>query len=98
MEKMVVHRVVNNIHGYIKTKLTYLDVLMYVLEKWVSIRTVSGNPQYLEECRKGARFFKNILQQLGAKSQLVKKKKKLVYCLHRLNFTNRYLVLQEETH
>lgn len=48
-----------------------VDVLMYVLEKWVSIRTVSGNPQYLEECRRGARFFKNILQQLGAKSQLV---------------------------
>lgn len=44
---------------------------MYVLEKWVSIRTVSGNPQYIEECRRGARFFKNILQQLGAKSQLV---------------------------
>lgn len=48
-----------------------IDVLLYVLEKWVSIRTVSGNPQYLEECRRGGRFFKNILQQLGAKSQLI---------------------------
>ncbi|KAI7877892.1 uncharacterized protein EV154DRAFT_545778 [Mucor mucedo] len=47
------------------------DLLLYVLEKWVAIRTVSGNPQYLEECRRGARFFKNILQQLGAKSQLI---------------------------
>lgn len=44
---------------------------MYVLERWISIRTVSGNPQYFEECRRGARFFKNILQQLGAQSQLV---------------------------
>ncbi|GAA5805297.1 hypothetical protein HPULCUR_010812 [Helicostylum pulchrum] len=47
------------------------DLLMYVLERWVSIRTVSGNPQYFEECRRGARFFKNILQQLGAHSQLI---------------------------
>lgn len=45
---------------------------MHVLKKWVSIRTVSGNPQFLEECRRGAKFFKNILQQLGAKSQLVR--------------------------
>lgn len=45
---------------------------MYVLERWVAIRTVSGNPHYLEECRRGARFFKNILLQLGAQSQLVK--------------------------
>ncbi|GAA5816262.1 hypothetical protein MFLAVUS_009788 [Mucor flavus] len=47
------------------------DLLMYVLERWISIRTVSGNPQYFEECRRGARFFKNILQQLGAQSQLI---------------------------
>ncbi|KAI9351897.1 hypothetical protein BD770DRAFT_393563 [Pilaira anomala] len=47
------------------------DLLMYVLERWVAIRTVSGNPHYLEECRRGAKFFKNILQQLGAQSQLI---------------------------
>lgn len=50
---------------------TSCDLLMHVLSKWVSIRTVSGNPKYLEECRRGARFFKNILQQLGANSQLI---------------------------
>lgn len=48
-----------------------IDIMIYVLKKWVSMRTVSGNPQYLEECRRGAKFFKNILQQLGATSQLV---------------------------
>lgn len=35
------------------------------------MRTVSGSPQHLEECRRGAKFFKNVLQQLGAASQLV---------------------------
>ena len=48
-----------------------IDLLIHLLAKWISMRTVSGNPRYLEECRRGARFFKNTLQQLGAKSQLV---------------------------
>lgn len=69
---------------------------MYVLERWVAIRTVSGNPQYFEECRRGARFFKNILQQLGAQSQLVKKKLVYLFFLS-INLFHRYLALQEET-
>ncbi|GAN06837.1 conserved hypothetical protein [Mucor ambiguus] len=40
-------------------------------EKWTSIRTISGQPQYLEECRRGAKYLKNIMQQLGATSQLI---------------------------
>lgn len=56
---------------------------MHVLSKWVSIRTVSGNPKYLEECRRGARFFKNILQQLGANSQLVSINTSILSCIHR---------------
>lgn len=35
------------------------------------MRTVSGNLKYMEECRRGARFLKNILQQLGAVSRMV---------------------------
>ncbi|KAI8379206.1 WD40-repeat-containing domain protein [Radiomyces spectabilis] len=45
--------------------------LLYVLEKWIAMRTVSGNPEYLEECRRGARFLKNVLQQLGAVSRMI---------------------------
>jgi di- and tripeptidase len=45
--------------------------MLYVLEKWIAMRTVSGNPKYMEECRRGARFLKNILQQLGAVSRMV---------------------------
>ncbi|KAI9476215.1 MAG: hypothetical protein EXX96DRAFT_601897 [Benjaminiella poitrasii] len=47
------------------------DTMMYVLEKWIAMRTVSGNPVYLEECRRGARFLKNVLQQLGAVSRMI---------------------------
>lgn len=48
------------------------DTMLYVLEKWIAMRTVSGNPKYMEECRRGARFLKNILQQLGAVSRMVR--------------------------
>ncbi|KAI9275117.1 hypothetical protein EDC94DRAFT_8412 [Helicostylum pulchrum] len=47
------------------------DTMLYVLEKWIAMRTVSGNPKYMEECRRGARFLKNILQQLGAVSRMI---------------------------
>lgn len=47
------------------------DTMLYALEKWIAMRTVSGTPKYLEECRRGARFLKNILQQLGAVSRMV---------------------------
>ncbi|KAI9269351.1 hypothetical protein BY458DRAFT_187021 [Sporodiniella umbellata] len=45
--------------------------MIHVLEKLVSIRTVSGSPRYMEECRRGARFLKNVLQQLGAVSRMI---------------------------
>ncbi|RCH87437.1 hypothetical protein CU098_007221, partial [Rhizopus stolonifer] len=47
------------------------DTMLYVLEKWVAMRTVSGSHEYMEECRRGARFLKNILQQLGAHSRMI---------------------------
>ncbi|KAG1459314.1 hypothetical protein G6F56_006190 [Rhizopus delemar] len=47
------------------------DTLVQVLEKWVAIQTVSGAPGYTEECRSGARFLKNVLQQLGAVSRMI---------------------------
>lgn len=53
-----------------------LDTMLYVLEKWIAMRTVSGNPKYMEECRRGARFLKNILRQLGAVSRMVSR-----YCV-----------------
>ncbi|CAO3678442.1 unnamed protein product [Rhizopus stolonifer] len=47
------------------------DTMLHVLEKWISIRTVSGSQRYMEECRRGARFLKNVLQQLGAVSRMI---------------------------
>ncbi|CAO3656823.1 unnamed protein product [Mucor hiemalis] len=47
------------------------DTMLYCLEKWIAMRTVSGNLKYMEECRRGARFLKNILQQLGAVSRMI---------------------------
>lgn len=45
--------------------------MMYVLDKWIAMRTISGLPNYMEECRRGARFLKNVLQQLGAVSRMI---------------------------
>ncbi|ORY93487.1 hypothetical protein BCR43DRAFT_444964 [Syncephalastrum racemosum] len=47
------------------------DIMMYVLDKWIAMRTISGLPNYMEECRRGARFLKNVLQQLGAVSRMI---------------------------
>ncbi|KAG0372836.1 hypothetical protein BGX24_012515 [Mortierella sp. AD032] len=47
------------------------DVMLYALEKWISMPTVSGVPAQLEECRRGAKFLKAVLQQLGAESRLI---------------------------
>ena len=49
--------------------------MLYALQKWISIRTVSGKPKYLEECLRGAKFLKSVFEQLGANSQLVSLKK-----------------------
>ncbi|CAO3692343.1 unnamed protein product [Umbelopsis ramanniana] len=47
------------------------DVLLYALEQWISLPTVSGDPKYLDECRQGARFLKSVLKQLGADSRMI---------------------------
>ncbi|KAI7828629.1 hypothetical protein BC939DRAFT_526712 [Gamsiella multidivaricata] len=47
------------------------DVMLYALEKWIAMPTVSGIPSQLEECRRGAKFLKAVLQQLGAESRLI---------------------------
>ncbi len=45
--------------------------MLYALSKWISLRTVSGKPKYLEESLRGAKFLKSIFEQLGADSSLV---------------------------
>jgi di- and tripeptidase len=45
--------------------------MLYALEKWIAIPSVSGVPSQLEECRRGAKFLKAVLQQLGAESKLI---------------------------
>ncbi|KAG0345829.1 hypothetical protein BG004_002995 [Podila humilis] len=47
------------------------DVMLYALEKWIAMPTVSGVPSQLEECRRGAKFLKAVLQQLGAEARLI---------------------------
>jgi len=45
--------------------------MIYALEKWIAMPTVSGAPSQLEECRRGAKFLKAVFQQLGAESRLI---------------------------
>ncbi|KAG0256504.1 hypothetical protein BG011_004473 [Mortierella polycephala] len=45
--------------------------MLYALEKWIAMPTVSGVPAQLEECRRGAKFLKAVLHQLGAESWLI---------------------------
>lgn len=47
------------------------DLLLYVLEQWISLPTVSGDPKYFDECRQGARFLKSVFKQLGADSRMI---------------------------
>ncbi|KAL1918753.1 uncharacterized protein VTP21DRAFT_2775 [Calcarisporiella thermophila] len=47
------------------------DTMLYALDKWIALRTVSGNPRYLDECRQGAVFLKHVLKQLGAEAMLI---------------------------
>ncbi|KAI8362312.1 hypothetical protein B0O80DRAFT_409457 [Mortierella sp. GBAus27b] len=53
------------------TDSTTENVMLYALEKWIAMPTVSGVPSQLEECRRGAKFLKAVLQQLGAESKLI---------------------------
>ncbi|KAF9289748.1 hypothetical protein BGZ68_008712 [Mortierella alpina] len=47
------------------------DVMLFALEKWIAMPTVSGVPSQLEECRRGAKFLKAVFQQLGAEARLI---------------------------
>ncbi|KAK9764746.1 hypothetical protein K7432_007509 [Basidiobolus ranarum] len=47
------------------------DIMLYALEKWIAMRTVSGNIRFGEECRRGAKFLKSVLNQLGAEAQII---------------------------
>ncbi|KAG1226404.1 hypothetical protein G6F35_002934 [Rhizopus arrhizus] len=47
------------------------DTMLFVLKEWIAIQTISGTPDYVEECRRGARFLKNVLRQLGAVSRMI---------------------------
>ena len=48
-----------------------IDLMIYALSKWISLQTISGNSKYLEECLRGAKYLKSIMEQLGASSSLV---------------------------
>ena len=57
----------------------YIDLMIYALSKWISLQTVSGNSKYLEECLRGAKYLKSIMEQLGASSFLVEYLKKILF-------------------
>ncbi|OZJ03237.1 hypothetical protein BZG36_03438 [Bifiguratus adelaidae] len=47
------------------------DLLLYALERWVAIPSISGNPKYLDDCLASAKFLRNIFKQLGADAVLI---------------------------
>ncbi|KAI5807338.1 hypothetical protein DFH27DRAFT_315009 [Peziza echinospora] len=47
------------------------DELLSSLGKLVSFRTVSNNPLYLEECRRGATYLKSLFKRFGASATLL---------------------------
>ncbi|KAF8453325.1 hypothetical protein BGX38DRAFT_1178001 [Terfezia claveryi] len=47
------------------------DQLLSALGKLVSFRTVSNNPLYLEECRRGATYLKSLFKRFGATATLL---------------------------
>jgi di- and tripeptidase len=48
-----------------------LDGFIKLLNKFVSIPTISGNPKFQQDCMRGARFLKNLFLTLGAESKLI---------------------------
>jgi acetylornithine deacetylase/succinyl-diaminopimelate desuccinylase-like protein len=48
------------------------DTMIYALTKFISIPSVSGKPDYKEDCRQAAIWLKKCLSQLGAESQVVR--------------------------
>ncbi|CAJ0825842.1 11803_t:CDS:10 [Entrophospora sp. SA101] len=47
------------------------DLMIYALSKWISLQTISGNSKYSEECLRGAKYLKSIMEQLGANSSII---------------------------
>jgi di- and tripeptidase len=54
-----------------KPRLTSLDALLSALGKLVGFRTVSGNPTYTEDCRRGAAYLKSLFKRFGARTELL---------------------------
>ncbi|KAJ1733658.1 hypothetical protein LPJ61_001455 [Coemansia biformis] len=40
--------------------------MLYALEQWIQFKSVSGVPELQSECRRAARFLKDVMRQLGA--------------------------------
>lgn len=47
------------------------DFLLSSLSKFVSFRTVGSNPTYLEECRRGATYLKQLFKRSGAMASML---------------------------
>lgn len=47
-----------------------VEQLVLSLEKLVSYRTVSSKPDYVQECRRGASYLRNLFKVLGAQTEL----------------------------
>lgn len=47
------------------------DQMLSALGKLISFRTVSGDPSYTEECRRGASYLKSLFKRFGAETQLL---------------------------
>ncbi|KAI9144806.1 hypothetical protein BKA69DRAFT_1025508 [Paraphysoderma sedebokerense] len=47
------------------------DTMIFALQNWIRIKTVSGLPEFSEECRNGAKYLKSVLSQLGAQAKLI---------------------------
>lgn len=48
-----------------------IEDLLESLRKLVSFRTVSSNPEYAEDCRRGASWLRNLFKRFGASTELL---------------------------
>lgn len=55
----------------LKPMLIPVDALLSALGKFVGFRTVSGNPAYAEDCRRGAAYLKSLFKRFGARTELL---------------------------
>lgn len=57
--------------GRIKFANDKIEDLLESLRKLVSFRTVSSNPEYAEDCRRGASWLRNLSKRFGASTELL---------------------------